>query len=112
MKARFVQQGASVDYIPDAAVKAGTIVVINDLVGVTRLDLKAGELGALAVTPAPVFEIEKGAAVAFAYGAKVFWDTANQKVAAAEGSGIVPLGLCINPKGTLASDTHCRVRLT
>ena len=54
MKARFVQQGATVDYIPTADVKAGEIVVVNDLVGVSRYDIKAGELGALAVLPAPV----------------------------------------------------------
>lgn len=111
MQARFVQQGASVDYLPDANVPAGTIVVVNDLVGVARIDLKAGEPGALAVSPAPVFEVEKGAAVAFAYGAKVYWDTANRKVAAAEGTGLALLGLCVNPGGTLASDTVCRVRL-
>lgn len=64
MQARFVQQGASVDYLPDANVPAGSIVVVNDLVGVARIDLKAGEPGALAVSPAPVFEVEKGAAVA------------------------------------------------
>ena len=112
MKARFVQQGATVDYVPVADVKAGEIVFVNDLVGVTRFDIKAGELGALAVAPAPVFEVEKGAAVAFAYGTKVYWDTANAKVADAAGTGIVLLGLCVSPAGTLASDTHCRVRLT
>ena len=111
MKARFIQQGATVDYVPAADVKAGEIVFVNDLVGVSRFDIKAGELGALAVAPAPVFEVEKGAAVAFAYGAKVYWDTANAKVADAAGTGIVLLGLCVSPAGTLASDTRCRVHL-
>ncbi len=58
-----------------------------------------------------MFEVEKGAAVAFAYGAKVYWDVANRKVAAGEGTGLVLLGLCVNPGGTLASDAACRVRL-
>ena len=111
MKARFVQQGATVDYIPTADVKAGEIVVVNDLVGVSRYDIKAGELGALAVLPAPVFELEKGAEVAFAYGAKVYWDTANAKAAAAAGTGVVLLGLCVSPAGSLANDPLCRVRL-
>ena len=111
MIARFVQQGVTVDYVPAADVKAGEIVVVNDLIGVSRYDIKAGELGALAVPPAPVFEVEKGAAVAFAYGAKVYWDTANAKVAAATGTGVVLLGLCVSPPGSLASDAHCRVRL-
>ena len=112
MKARFVQQGVTVDYIPAADVKAGDIVTVNDLIGVSRYDIKVGELGSLAVAPAPVFEVEKGASVAFAYGAKVYWDTANAKVAAASGSGIVFLGLCVSTGGSLASDPLCRVRLT
>jgi len=111
MKARFIQQGATVDYVPAAGVKAGDIVTINDLVGVSRYDIKAGELGALAVAPAPVFEVEKGAAVAFACGAKVYWDAASAKVAAAAGTGVILLGLCVSTAGSLASDTHCRVRL-
>ena len=111
MKARFVQQGASIDYVPAADVKSGEIVLVNDLLGVSRYDIKAGELGALAVTHAPVFEVEKGAAVAFAYGQKVYWDTANARVADAAGSGIVLLGLCVSTAGSLASDTLCRVRL-
>ena len=111
MKARFVQQGATVDYIPTADVKAGEIVIVNDLLGVSRYDIKAGELGALAVPPSPVFEVEKSAAVAFAYGAKIYWDTANAKVAAAAGTGVVLLGLCVSPTGSLASEPLCRVRL-
>jgi len=112
MKARFVQQGVTVDYVPTADVKAGEIVVVNDLIGVSRYDIKAGELGSLAVAPAPVFEVVKDAAVAFAYGVKVYWDTANAKVAAAAGTGIILLGLCVSTAGSLASDPRCRVRLT
>jgi len=111
MIARFIQQGVTIDYIPAADVKAGSIVSVNDLIGVSRYDIKAGELGALAVAPAPVFEVEKGAAVAFAYGAKVYWDTANAKTADAAGTGVIYLGLCVSTAGSLASDTHCRVRL-
>ena len=111
MKARFVQQGVTVDYVPVADVKAGDIVTINDLIGVSRYDIKAGELGALAVAPAPVFEVEKGASVAFAYGAKVYWDTANAKVADAAGTGVILLGLCVSTAGSLASDTAIRIRL-
>ncbi|MCL2000899.1 MAG: DUF2190 family protein [Planctomycetes bacterium] len=111
MKARFVQQGVTVDYIPAAEVKAGAIVVVNDLLGVSRYDIKAGDLGSLAVAPAPVFEVEKGASVAFAYGQKVYWDTANAKVADAAGTGVIFLGLCVSTAGSLASDPLCRVRL-
>jgi predicted RecA/RadA family phage recombinase len=78
---------------------------------VSRYDIKAGELGSLAVAPSPVFEVEKGASVAFAYGAKVYWDTANAKVADATGTGIILLGLCVSTAGSLASDPLVRVRL-
>ena len=49
MNARYVQRGDSIDYIPEADVAAGDIVKVGSLVGVAKLDIKAGELGALAV---------------------------------------------------------------
>jgi predicted RecA/RadA family phage recombinase len=75
MGAKYVQTGHSVDYTPVADVKAGDVVVQSDLVGVAKLDIKAGTLGALAVTG--VFEFPKatGPGSAIAAGAKVWWDT-------------------------------------
>ena len=49
MNARYVQRGDSIDYIPESDVAAGDIVKVGSLVGVAKLDIKAGELGALAV---------------------------------------------------------------
>ena len=45
----YVQVGNSIDYTPDAAVSAGDVVIQGDLVGVAKLDIAAGALGALAV---------------------------------------------------------------
>ena len=49
MKARYVQRGESIDYTPTADVAAGDVVQQGKLVGVAKLDMKAGELGALAL---------------------------------------------------------------
>ena len=75
MKARYVQRGESIDYIPEADVAAGDIIKIGSLVGVAKLDIKAGELGALAVVG--VYEIATGASGAVKFGHAVTAATAS-----------------------------------
>jgi len=77
MTARFIQNGNSIDYTPGADVSAGDVVVQGDLLGITKLDIAAGALGALAVTG--VFDVPKTAGVgeAIAAGVKVYWDVAD-----------------------------------
>jgi len=77
MTARFIQNGNSIDYTPGADVSAGDVVVQGDLVGIAKLDIATGELGALAVTG--VFDVPKTAGVgeAIAAGVKVYWDVAD-----------------------------------
>ena len=59
MDARYVQRGDAIDYTPMNDVAAGDIVVLaNKLIGVAKLDIKAGELSALALTG--VYEVAKG----------------------------------------------------
>ncbi len=79
---KFLHHGNAVDYKPGADVAAGDVVVLNDLVGIARLDIKANVLGALAVTG--VFEFPKatGAGTAITAGTKLYWD-AVAKVATA-----------------------------
>jgi len=74
MTAVFRQRGDAVDYIPEADVAAGDVVVQNDLVGIAKLDIKAGERGALALTG--VFALPKptGAETAILVGTKLYWD--------------------------------------
>ncbi len=110
-QARYVQNGDAVDFIPDADVAAGSIVVAGDLVGVTKLDIKAGELGALATVG--VFEIAKGegVALAFDYGKTVYWNAATKKVADSAGAGVVLLGKAVTPGGSPADAEIVRVRL-
>ena len=63
MDARYVQRGDAIDHTPAADVAAGDVVVIGKIVGVAKLDIKAGELGALALTG--VYEVAKGTGIAF-----------------------------------------------
>ena len=107
MDARYVQRGDAIDYTPTADVAAGDVVVLsNKLVGVAKLDIKAGELGALAVVG--VYEIATGGAVV-ALGDVVSVDPATGKVAAAGTSGAVKFGHAVT--AATASDATVNVRL-
>ena len=75
MKARYIQKGESIDFRPETDVKTGTIFPFKGFVGITRLDIRAGELGALAVSG--VFETPK-ADEAIDVGDPVYWDEANE----------------------------------
>ena len=70
---KFVQPGNSIDYIPSVDTPAGTVVVRYDLVGVTKLDIKAGALGSLAVAGVFDFPIDDGVPPIDA-GNKVYWN--------------------------------------
>ena len=91
MDARYVQRGDAIDYTPMNDVAAGDIVVLaGKLVGVAKLDIKAGELGALAL--AGVYEVAKATGTAFAVGMEVGWNPATKQAVAAGASGSVKLG--------------------
>ena len=83
MLARYVQKGDSIDYRPTAAVAAGSVIVIADLVGIARLDIEANTLGSLAVVG--VFDIVK-AAGQISSGSTVYWDAGAQKATLVSGS--------------------------
>ena len=90
-KAVFYQKGEAIDYRPSAAVAAGSVVVQGGLVGITRLDIPAGQLGSIAVCG--VFKVEKKASEAIQTGDVVYWD-ATDGVATATVDDIV-LGLAV-----------------
>ena len=79
-QAEFVQDGDAIDYTPGVDVAAGTVVVREDLVGVTKRDIKANVLGALAVSGVFSFPKATGLGTGIAAGKKVYWDAA-EKVA-------------------------------
>ena len=85
MLAKYIQRGHSIDYTPDTDVAAGDVVIIGDLAGIAKLDIKAGTLGALALVG--VFDIPKatGEGTAIAVGAIVFWDAENKQVTTTAG---------------------------
>ena len=108
MDARYVQRGDAIDYTPMDDVAAGDIVVLaGKLVGVAKLDIKAGELGALALTG--VYEVAKSSGIAFAAGMEVGWSAADRKAVAAGASGSVKIGHAVALTG--ASDATVLVRL-
>ena len=49
MKARFIHDGLSIDYTPAADVAAGDVIELGEWIGIAKLDIAAGTLGALAV---------------------------------------------------------------
>jgi predicted RecA/RadA family phage recombinase len=106
--AQFIHDGNTLDYTPSANVSAGDVVVQGDLVGIAKLDISAGALGALAVTG--VFDVPKasGAGTAIAAGAKVYWNaTNNQATTTATGSKY--LGKSV--RAAADADATVRVRL-
>ena len=75
--ATFIHDGKAIDYTPGADVSAGDVILQGDLIGIAKLDIASGSLGALAVTG--VFDLPKTAGVgeAIAVGATVYWDVAD-----------------------------------
>ena len=106
MLAKYVQREHSIDYTPEADVAAGDVVIIGDLVGIAKLDIKAGELGALALVG--VFDIPKatGEGTAIAVGTIVFWDAENSQVTTTAGDNKY-LGKTII--ASTDDDAHARV---
>ena len=89
MKATYVQRGEYIDIVPESKVNAGDVVVQGDLVGISKLDIEAGKLGAIATTG--VYDVEKGNE-AFAAGAKAYWD-GGKATATAEGNTRIGLAV-------------------
>src|SRR5574344_1120 len=106
MKARYIQRGESIDYTPAEAVAAGDIVKLGNLVGVAKLDIKPGELGALALVG--VYEIATSG-TAIEAGPLVFVDPATGKTGAESAPGAVKFGHAVAAAGT--TDTLVNVRL-
>jgi predicted RecA/RadA family phage recombinase len=109
MTVKFVQNGHSIDYTPVADVAAGDVVVQGDLVGVAKLDIKAGVLGALAVTGVFDFPKETGEGKSIGAGVKLYWDADNEVAVTTAGQGGANkyVGKAIQAAG--ASDATVRV---
>ncbi len=108
MATTFVHEGAAIDFTPGADTPAGTVVVQGDLVGVTRVDLKAGQLGALAVQGVFDFPKATGAGTGFTVGALAYWDATNG-VATKTASGNKLIGKVV--RDAADADASVRARL-
>jgi len=109
MTATFVHDGNAIDYTPAADMAAGDVVVLEDLVGIAKLDIPANTLGALHVTG--VFNLPKatGGSTAIAAGKKAYWDATNQVVTTTVGTNKL-LGKTVVAAGD--NDAFVRVRLS
>ena len=83
-QAEFVHDGDAIDYTPGADVAAGTVVVREELVCVTKRDIKANTLGALATRG--IFDVVKVSG-AINPGAGIYWDDDGDPVGGTAGSG-------------------------
>lgn len=71
MKACFVQRGEAVDFVPSRNLGAGEVLHFGSLLGVVKVPVKAGELGALHLSG--IYDVKK-AGEAISAGSRVFWN--------------------------------------
>ncbi len=107
--ATFIQQGIAIDYRPTVDVPGGTVVVLNDLVGVAVQAIGANQLGSLAVEG--VFEFPKSSGIEILQGQNVYWDP-NENLAEKWNSSGVHLFLGKAAAGSATGKTKVRVRMS
>lgn len=107
--ADFIQEGASIDYTPGSDVAAGDVVVLNDLIGVAKLPIKSGHLGALAVEG--VFAFPKPIGLTVGLGESMYWDTVEELAETWNSSGVhVFLGKAV--QAAASNDATVQVRMS
>ena len=104
-----VQEGVVLDYTPAAAVDAGAVVNLGNLIGITSAPIAASVVGALCIDGVFSFLKSGSSGPVFAIGDEVFWDYVNNLAKRTGGSGMWHLGTCTAAAG--ASDTRVSVRL-
>jgi predicted RecA/RadA family phage recombinase len=112
MKARFIHDGKAIDFTPEVDTPAGSVLILGSLTGITKIDLKAGELGALHLVG--VYDIEKAAADVVTVGAKIYWKDDKATIVASTTVSQVTtdhpyVGVAI--EAAAAGDTTVRVRI-
>ena len=111
MTATYIHEGNAIDYTPAADVVAGDVIVQGELLGVAKLDIKAGTLGALAVVGVFDFPKATGASTAIAEGLDVYWDESAGEATTDSASGANKrIGRTIAASGD--NDTTVRVRMS
>lgn len=106
--ANFVDSGNTIDYIPSADVAAGDVVIQGTLVGVAKVPIASGLLGALAVDGVFDFAKVTGSSTAIAVGTKVYWN-ATTKIATATATSNTLIGKTV--QAAADADPLVRVRM-
>ena len=93
-------EGRKINYTPSAAVSAGAIVDLGELLGVAVRDIGASELGELEISG--FFDLLKdgSSGPVFAVGDAVFWDTVNLLAVRTGGAGCLYFGTCTKAAAT------------
>jgi len=69
--ASFVAEGATVDFVPEADVAAGSVVVVGKLVGIAKFGISAGSRGSITVRG--VFDVVKDPTTNIPAGTTLYW---------------------------------------
>jgi predicted RecA/RadA family phage recombinase len=85
----FIRDGDTIDHTPTTDIAAGDVVVQGKLVGVAKQPIKAGKLGALAVSG--IFDFPVTSLTGWAVGDLAYWDN-TAKVATETQTGNELLG--------------------
>lgn len=94
-----------VDHTPAAALSAGDVVVIGNLVGVAKLDVAASALGSLGIDGAYYLAKEDSAGPVFRVGEDVYFDRVNELAVHKSAATIsdVYFGTCLEAAATGAA---------
>lgn len=112
MRAEYWQKGGTLDYQnnTNSSIQAGTIVEIQDRIGIAGDDIKPGQTGSLVVEGC--FKMPKVSGEAYDVGTNLFVDEENDHVTKVSGSGDaknIAVGYAANSAKT--TDTYVIVKL-
>ena len=111
MTATYIHEGNAIDYTPAADVAAGEVVVQGELVGITKRDIAAGQLGTLELIGVFDFPKATGGGTAIGVGLDVYWDESAGEATTDSASGANKrIGRTIAAAGD--NDTAVRVRMS
>lgn len=108
-KAKFWQDGKSVDYInvSGANIEANSVVVIEKRIGIAGCDIPNNEKGALIVEG--VFELPTNDKAVVKIGSELYWDKAAGAISATSGGSKILAGYAANT--ITAEDTKILVKI-
>ena len=106
MKAKFVQDGKTIDITAGSeGIAAGDIVISGAVIGIAKADIPANAPGAIATEG--VFDIVKNAGVEFAFGDEVYWNASGY--AQGSSSDCTKIGTAIEAAGSAAASVKTKI---